>query len=206
MKERRTREIMPQKNSDVKELGLGRKIRTIREAKKLSIENVAEKASLAPILLSQIESETVTPPVATLLKLARALDSHIGDFFVDAGPHKRYEVVRGGEHKKVSRKPTPEKSPLSYSYEALAYRLTERHMEPFLAEFDVDIKEDVPPVSHTGEEFVYVLDGELEFHVEDEIVRLTRGDSLYFDSSLPHAFVGRGNTKPRAVVVVYPES
>ncbi|MBI4830242.1 MAG: helix-turn-helix transcriptional regulator [Candidatus Lindowbacteria bacterium] len=197
---------MLQRNADVKELGLGRKIRTLREAKKLSIEDVAGRASLTPILLSQIESEAVTPPVATLLKLAHALDAHIGDFFVEAGPHKRYEVVRSGEHKKVARKPAPGKSPLSYSYEALAYRLTERHMEPFLTEFDIDIQEDVPPVSHEGEEFVYVLEGEVEFHAEDEIVRLNQGDSLYFDSSMPHAFVGKGNTKPRAVVVIYPES
>ena len=59
---------MPQENADAKELGLGRKIRTIREAKKLSIAEVAEKASLAPILLSQIESEAVTPPVVGLVR------------------------------------------------------------------------------------------------------------------------------------------
>ncbi|UCD57028.1 MAG: cupin domain-containing protein [Candidatus Hydrogenedentota bacterium] len=197
---------MPQKDADIKELGLGKKIRTIREAKKLSVAETAEKAFLTPILLSQIESEAVTPPVATLLKIARALDAHIGDFFADAGPLKRYEVVRKGEHKKVSRRPTPEKSPLSYSYEALAYRLTERHMEPFLVEFDIDIEEEVPPLSHKGEEFVYVLEGEIEFHAEDEAVRLTQGDSLYFDSSMPHAFIGKGDTKPRAIVVIYPES
>ena len=196
---------MPQKNSDTKELGLGRKIRTIREAKKLSIEEVAEKASLAPILLSQIESEAVTPPVATLLKIARSLDVHIGDFFTDAAPQKRYEVIRRDEHKKVSRRPTPEKSPLSYSYEALAYRLTKRHMEPFLVEFDIDIDEDIPPLSHKGEEFVYVLSGEIEFHADDEVVRLTQGDSLYFDSSISHAFVGKGHAKARAIVVIYPE-
>jgi transcriptional regulator with XRE-family HTH domain len=197
---------MPKKNADVKGLGLGRKIRTIREAKKLSTKEVAEKAELTPILISQIESETVTPPVATLLKIAQALDTHIGDFFVEATPQKRYEVVRKGEHKKVARKPTPDKSPLSYSYESLAFRLSKRHMEPFLVEFDIDIDEEVPPLSHKGEEFVFVLDGDLEFHAEDEIVRLTEGDSLYFDSNIPHAFVGKGNIKPRAVVVIYPES
>lgn len=197
---------MVQKNADVKELGLGRKIKTIREARKLTTEEVAKKASLTPILLSQIENEGATPPVATLLKIAQALDTHIGDFFVDAAPRKRYEVVRKGEHKKVSRKPTPDKSPLSYSYEALAYRLTKRHMEPFLVEFDVDIDEDVPPLSHKGEEFVFVLEGEIEFQVEDEVVRLAQGDSLYFDSNIPHAFIGKGNVKSRAVVVIYPES
>lgn len=196
---------MPEKNPDVKELGLGTKIRTIREAKKLSLREVAGRASLTDILLSQVESGAVIPPVATLLKIARALDVHIGDFFTDAAPQKRYEVVRKGEHKKVSRRPTPEKSPLSYSYEALSYRLAERHMEPFLVEFEVDIEEDVPPLSHTGEEFVYVLEGELEFHAEDEIVRLAQGDSLYFDSGIPHAFVGKGARKARAIVVIYPE-
>ncbi len=196
---------MPDKNTDVKELGLGNKIRTIREAKKLSIEDVAEKASLTSIVLSQIESGAVTPPVATLLKIAQALDTHIGDFFVDAAPRKRYEVVRKGEHKKVSRKPAPGKSPLSYSYEALAFRLEKRHMEPFLVEFDVDIDEEVAPLSHKGEEFVFVLEGELEFHAEDDVVRLEYGDSLYFDSNIPHAFIGKGNIRARAVIVIYPE-
>ena len=197
---------MPEKNAEVKELGLGIKIRTIREAKRLSMEEVAEKTSLTTILLSQIESGAVTPPVATLLKIAQALDTHIGDFFVEAAPQKRYEIVRKGEHTKVSRRPAPGKSPLSYSYEALAFRLEKRHMEPFLVEFDVDIEEEVPPLSHKGEEFVYVLKGEIEFHADDDIIRLTEGDSLYFDSNIPHSFIGKGTTKPRAIVVIYPES
>jgi transcriptional regulator with XRE-family HTH domain len=197
--------MSPQEN-DTKELRLGRKIRTLREAKKLTIAETAEKAGLTSILLSQIESEAVTPPVATLLKIASALGAHIGDFFVDVAPRKRYEVVRSADHKRVTRRPTPEKSPLSYSYEALSFRLADRHMEPLLAEFDIDIDEHVPPLSHKGEEFMYVLEGELEFHADDEVVRLFQGDSLYFDSSIPHAFVGKGDRKPRAIVVIYPES
>jgi len=197
---------MPRQESGAKELRLGAKIRTLREAKKLSVTEAAERAGLTAIVLSQIESEAVTPPVATLLKLANALNVHIGDFFSDVAPPKRYEVVRKGDHKRVARRPTPEKSPLSYSYESLSFRLAERHMEPFLVEFDIDIDEQVPPVSHRGEEFMYVLDGEIEFHADDEVVRLHEGDSLYFDSSMPHAFIGKGDRKPRAVVVIYPES
>ena len=197
---------MPRHENDAKELRIGRKIRTIREAKKLSPEEVAESTGLTPIVLSQIENESVTPPVATLLKIANALGVQIGDFFADPAPRKRYEVVRRGEHKKVSRRPAPEKSPLSYSYEALSFRLADRHMEPFLIEFDIDIDEEVPPLSHKGEEFVYVLDGEIEFHAEDEVVRLFQGDSLYFDSSIPHAFIGKGHKKPQAIVIIYPES
>jgi transcriptional regulator with XRE-family HTH domain len=197
---------MSRQENDAKELRIGSKIRTLREARKLTVAEAAEKAGLTSILLSQIESEAVTPPVATLLKIANALGAHIGDFFTDVAPRKRYEVVRKAEHKKVARRPTPEKSPLSYSYEALSFRLADRHMEPFLIEFDIDIDEHVPPLSHKGEEFVYVLDGEVEFHAEDEVVRLFQGDSLYFDSNIPHAFVGKGDRKPRAIVVIYPES
>jgi transcriptional regulator with XRE-family HTH domain len=197
---------MPRQENEAKELRIGRKIRTLREAARLSVSEAAERAGLTTIVLSQIENEAVTPPVATLLKIANAIGAHIGDFFSDVAPRKRYEVVRRGEHKKVSRRPTPEKSPLSYSYESLSFRLANRHMEPFLIEFDIDIDERVPPLSHQGEEFVYVLEGELEFQAEDEVVHLSHGDSLYFDSSIPHAFVGKGNKKPRAIVVIYPES
>lgn len=197
---------MPRQENEAKELRIGSKIRTMREAARLSLSEVAERSGLTTIVLSQIENEAVTPPVATLLKIANAIGVHIGDFFSDVAPRKRYEVVRRGEHKKVSRRPTPEKSPLSYSYESLSFRLANRHMEPFLIEFDIDIDEKVPPLSHQGEEFVYVLEGELEFQTEDEVVHLSYGDSLYFDSSIPHAFIGKGNKKPRAIVVVYPES
>ena len=62
-------EYMPEKNADIRALGLGKKIKTIREAKGLSIEEAAGRASLTAIVLSQIESGAVTPPVATLLKI-----------------------------------------------------------------------------------------------------------------------------------------
>src|SRR3990170_112203 len=106
------------------------------------------------------------------------------------------EVVRRDERKIVRRQRTLGSTPLSYSYQSLAYRKTRRNMQPFLIEFDLDIQEEIPSLSHEGEEFLYLLEGELEFRTEKEGIILHEGDSLYFDSQISHAFYGRGKKKP----------
>ena len=58
-------------------------------------------------------------------------------------------------------------------------------------------------VSHEGEEFLYILEGRVEFHYGDEIMAVGPGDSLYYDSNEPHGYVAVGDVPARAVAVVY---
>ena len=76
-------------------------------------------------------------------------------------------------------------------------------MEPFLVQFEVKRKEDLLFFNHKGEEFLLVLEGQLEFSYEDETIILESGDSLYFDSSSPHAFRALGKKNALAVDVIY---
>ena len=192
-------------HTEVKELKLGQTIRGLRMRKALTLEELASKTGLSVALLSQLESDVISPPVATLLKISKNLGVNIGYFFNIEETKAKWEVVRSEERKKVTRKLPHGRTPMSYSYESLAFRLPHRHMEPFLVEFDIDIEEEIIPLSHAGEEFLFLISGELEFRSENEIIILKEGDSLYFDSSLPHCFQGRGRKKPSALVVIYPE-
>jgi len=188
---------------ELRELNLGQKIKTLRQRKGLSLREMADKTSLSVPLLSQIESEVVAPPVATLLKISKALNVNIGYFFQEEESGKRAVIVRKNERKQVFRRIHEDPSKVGYYYESLAYPKADKHMEPFQVQFEVKKKEDLIFFNHKGEEFVFVLEGQLECNYEDETFLLEPGDSLYFDSSFPHAFRAVGKKNALAIDVIY---
>ena len=190
---------------ELKELYLGQKIKTLRQRKGLALQQIADKTSLSVPLLSQIESEVVAPPVATLLKISKALNVNIGYFFQEEESGKRAVIVRKNERKQVFRRIHEDPSKVGYYYESLAYPKADKHMEPFQVQFEVKKKDDLLFFNHKGEEFVFVLEGQLECNYEDETFLLDPGDSLYFDSSFPHAFRAVGKKSALAIDVIYAE-
>ena len=188
---------------ELKDLNLGQKVKSLRQRRGLSLQQVAESAGLSEPLLAQIEGEVVAPPVATLLKISRALSVNIGYFFQDQDVEKRAVVVPRNERKKVFRRIHEEPSKVGYYYESLAYPKADKHMEPFHVTFEVKNKEDLIFFNHKGEEFIYVLEGQLEFSYENETYALGPGDSLYFDASLPHAFRAVGKKAATTIDVIY---
>ena len=78
-------------------------------------------------------------------------------------------------------------------------------MEPFLVEFEPQKKENLVFLNHRGEEFLFLFRGRLAFHYHREEILLEPGDSLYFDSNVPHHFRALRNQKAQAIVVVYSE-
>ena len=190
---------------ELKELNLGQKIKTLRQRKGWSLQQMTDKTHLSVPLLSQIESEVVAPPVATLLKISKALNVNIGYFFQEEESGKRAVIVRKNERKQVFRRIHEDPSKVGYYYESLAYPKADKHMEPFQVQFEVKKKEDLIFFNHKGEEFVFVLDGQIEFNYEDETFILEPGDSLYFDSSFPHAFRAVGKKSALAIDVIYAE-
>lgn len=190
---------------ELKELNLGQKIKTLRQRKGLSLQQIAEKTNLSEPLLSQIEGEVVAPPVATLLKISKALNVNIGYFFQEEESGKRAVVVRKNERKQIFRRIHEDPSKIGYYYESLAYPKADKHMEPFQVKFEVKKKEDLLFFNHKGEEFLFVLEGQLEFNYENEIFTLEPGDSLYFDSGFPHAFRALGRKNALAIDVIYNE-
>lgn len=188
---------------ELKELNLGQKIKSLRQRRGLTLGQVGEKAGLSEPVLAQIEGEVVAPPVATLLKIARAMNVNIGYFFQDQDAEKRAVVVPKSDRRKVFRRIHEDPSKVGYYYESLAYPKADKHMEPFHVTFEVKSKEDLLFFNHKGEEFIYVLEGQLEFSYENETYALGAGDSLYFDASLPHAFRAVGKKHATAIDVIY---
>lgn len=188
---------------EVKGLKLGEKVTSLRKKKGLSVPDLAQETGLSRVVISQIESDAISPTIAALLKIAKALGKELNYFFQESDENIKIEVVRKDERKKVRRRRSSGAHTMSYSYQSLSYRKAHKHIQPFLVEFDIDIDEEVELLTHEGEEFLFLLNGTLEMHTESEVITLKEGDSVYFDSSVPHGFAGRGNKKPGAVVSIY---
>jgi transcriptional regulator with XRE-family HTH domain len=188
---------------EVKKLHIGRKIRELRKKSGLILQGLSDRTGLSKPLLSQIEKEMVSPPIATLLKISKALNIDIGFFFQDNYPEEKVVLVKKDESKVIdSRYFGREES--GYYYEALAYKKSKKYMEPFLVEFKRKKAEKLSYFSHDGEEFIYLLEGVLEFRTENQQYILYPGDSLYFESSIPHAYRALERKNARALTVVYP--
>jgi transcriptional regulator with XRE-family HTH domain len=188
---------------DVKALKLGNKIRELRQKNHYTLQDVAAKTGLSKPFLSQIENDHVIPPVATLLKLARAFNVGLAHFFQDEVGINKIAVTRRSERVKVERRPHHRKGEVNYVYEALETKKTNKQMEPFLVEFPVQDTSEMVFVNHDGEEFLHVLEGMLEFRSVDRVEVLEAGDSIYFESELSHSFRCLGEKPARAVVVVW---
>ncbi len=188
---------------ELKELNLGQKIKTLRERMGLSLQEVADKSNFSKPLLSQVENDVAAPPVATLMRIAKALNVNIGYFFQEEESGNKAVIVRRNERKQVFRRIHEDPSKIGYYYEALAYPKADKRMEPFHVKFEAIKKEDLIFLTHKGEEFVFVLEGQLEFSYEDQVYLLDPGDSLYFDSSFPHAFRAMGKKQTVAIDVIY---
>jgi len=190
---------------EVRKLKLGEKVKDLRRLKRYTLRQVSGKTGLSIALLSQVENNAVSPPVATLLRIARALDVNIGYFFREEESKERAVVVRKDERRKVFRRMPAQHGKSGYTYEALAYTKNAKHMEPFLVEFEPKKKEEIAFLNHRGEEFLFLFQGRLAFHYNEDEIVLEAGDSLYFEADVPHAFRALRGKKAQGIVVVYSE-
>ena len=185
------------------EQGIGGKVKLVRESRRLSLDQLADRAELKPDLIGQIESGALVPSLTPLIRIARALGVRLGTFLDDqenVGP----VVVRAGEKRKVMRvsdKNHPGPSDLDFF--SLAANKTGRHMEPFLIDIHPSSAEEAHLSAHEGEEFIYVFSGQVEIRYGTEVHRLSAGDSIYYDSIVAHHVHCGGNQPAQILAVVY---
>ena len=185
------------------DVNIGRKVRELREKSQLTIMDLAARSGVPKSVLTEIESGDVTPPVATLLKLARAMNVGMAFFFQDEAAADKVSVTRKDQRIRIRRRPHHHEGEVDYIYESLETRKPDKHMEPLFVEFQSMETGDMVFSSHEGEEFVYLLEGRLEFRSHERLEVLTPGDAIYFESDLSHAFRGLDKQAARAIVVVW---
>lgn len=186
---------------DLAELGLGQKLRQLREDRDLELTDVASRVGIAPEQLDAFEAGRAEPAIGELVQLAQALEVSIGHFFQRHLASHRVEVVRSTDRWTVE--PHSELGEtLSYRYQSLSYNLTDKLMSPFLVEIPPSESTQAAASSHGGEEFLFVLAGQLEVQIGGETHRLEPGDAIYFDSRLDHSLRAVEGTSVRLLACV----
>ncbi len=188
--------------NELASLDIGSQIRSLRNQRNLTLQELSDLTGLSKPNLSQIENNIVTPPISTLLKISTALGVPIGTFFQKSSQETNMVVVRKEDRYGIAK--GPHISHIGYQYEPLAYPKTDKNMEPFIVHMEQRDADDIVFNNHKGEEFLFVLEGELEFRCGDDLVVLKEGDSLYFDSSIPHGYRGIGGTVKTLAVIYRP--
>ena len=195
--------MAPDMKNELASLDIGTQVKNLRNRRVMTLKDLSVMTGLSKANLSQIENNLVTPPIATLLKISSALGVSIGHFFQKSGQDSSVVVVRKSDRYGVAK--GPHISHVGYQYEPLAYPKVDKNMEPFIVHMEEREASDIVYNNHRGEEFLFVLDGVLEFRCDDTLVLLNEGDSLYFDSGKPHGYRGIGGAAKTLVVIYRPE-
>lgn len=163
--------------SQIPEPTVGQRIRSLRERDGLSLRALSERCGLSINAISQIERGENSPTVSSLHRLAGALNVPITDFFHDEEKQLAVFVKCNAGLQAQSE---------GITMESLGIGLHNQQLEPFRMLIEPGKGNGSDPISHSGEEFVYCLTGEVEYIVGDEVFHLTPGDSLLFEASLLH--------------------
>ena len=184
---------------------VGHKIRGIRESKNLTVEEIAESSGLSVEQINSIENDQNLPSLGPLIKIARALGVRLGTFMDDndsLGP-----VVTRAEDRERERS-------ISFSngasdarkhmeYHPLAQQKAGRHMEPFVIDINPEENPNYTLSAHEGEEFIYVLEGEIEVEYGKDKYNLKEGDSIYYDSIVKHHLHGAPGKPAKILALIY---
>jgi len=182
---------------------VGGKIKQIREMKKVSVEELAERSGMDTSMILKIEEEKNVPSLAPLIKIARALGVRLGTFLDDSDSYGPV-VVRSGEYQKGARFTSQTSEAREHlNFFSLAFDKAGRNMEPFIVDIEPGLQSDYMLSSHEGEEFIYVLEGEIEINYGKEVYRLAKGDSIYLDSIVLHNVHAGNNNSAKILAVVY---
>jgi transcriptional regulator with XRE-family HTH domain len=185
-----------------KEMKIGERIRSLRKAKGLSIAEVAEQSGISESTISGIERHMVSPPLGNIVSLATVFGISVGEFFGESGDSP-YCIVRSDDRKTVSRFNSTDSKSGGYSYQSLGYKKKNRHMEPFLVTINPTESQQTEPNQHIGEEILFILEGKVEIKLIDKTEILNPGDSIYYDSTLPHVVSCHGKEPATMLAVVY---
>jgi len=173
------------------EPNVGLRIRSLRDQSGLSLRALAEKCGLSINAISLIERGENSPTVSTLHRLATALDVPITYFFQEDARQTTVYVKR--DHGLRSQSD-------GAVMESLGIGLFNQQLEPFRMVIQSGSGNWNDPVTHSGEEFIHCLEGEIDYMIADGVFKLEQGDSLLFDATQMHGY--RNQTDKQAAVLM----
>lgn len=179
------------KKKSEKLIPVSKKIKTARLEQNLTHENLATATGFGIDYLKALENGKVTPPVGTLLQIARALK-------IDSTA-----LLKESETRMETRIKAYTKRTENYAYTTLTPGAENKHLKAFRVCIDAHETHKGVGYHHEGEEFVYVLSGNVAVTVGDHVKSLKDGESLHFNSGIRHSLKNTGDRKAELLVVIY---
>ncbi len=171
-------------------VSLGARIKKMRRAKKVKLQDLANETGYTPEYIKKIEGGEITPPVAALLQLSKAMAVDTGRLLVDEGQEEK-------------RKKGYLERTQAYSYKTLTPGAERKHLSAFLVRIDPKQDHRMVEYRHEGEEFIYVLEGKIEVMVGENRNVIQKGKSVHFNSTIAHKLNNLSNEEAKLLVVIY---
>ena len=171
----------------------GAKIAKIRKSRDWSLEQLSKATGQTPEFLELVESDKMSPPVSFLLGLAGALGVDPGTFL----SREEQSAIRDQRAQSFIKRTR------SYSYETLTPGAEESHLRAFMVTIESHQAHKPMEYRHEGEEFIYVMEGDLEFVLGGKVHVLKKGESIHFNSDIPHKLKSLSNEPTRCLVMLY---
>lgn len=180
----------------------GAALKALRIARGWSLAEVSQRTGMPVSSLSKIENDKMDITLDRLLRITVALETDVASLFTPAGePYAKGEnsgrrsLTRAGEGKPID-------TPVG-RYRYLAYELLNKRSIPIVIDVTAKSLEEFGELNrHPGEEFLYVLEGQLDLYTSAYLpVRMNKGDSMYFDSNMGHAYVAVGDEPCRILSI-----
>ncbi len=181
---------------------LGKRIQHFRESRSMSLESLAERTGLSKEFLQGLEENQIYPSIGPLQKIACALGVRLGTFMDDE--ISKDPIINSLHHSAsdlaIQRCRT---SNVSYAYSALAAGKSDRNMDPFYMTILPCTEEEQTSSSHQGEEFILVLKGQIKIVYGLETHILDQGQSIYYNSIVPHHVSAYQDEAAEILAVIY---
>ncbi|OGV38663.1 MAG: hypothetical protein A2020_03830 [Lentisphaerae bacterium GWF2_45_14] len=177
---------------------LGMAIKAVRKEKEMTLKELSEKTGLTGGLLSKIENFRTVPSLPVLVNIASALETTPSQLLEGIGTleNKRWILSKSSENKSVEREESK-----GFFYKSLLEAATSGLNLQVLT-LTVNPGGQRELVTTEGDQFIYLLEGNIEFILEAENVNMAAGDLLFFDGTIPHVPRNHG-TKPATLLAVY---
>lgn len=170
---------------------VGMRIRALRNQQGLSLRALSSRCGLSINAISQIERGESSPTLSSLHALATALGVPLTAFLEENNDQAVVFLKRDQRQKSNGE---------GFVMESMGAGLPDQQLEPFLVTVEPDAGSAAVPITHPGEEFVYCLEGQIEYRIGDRLYQLEPGDSLLFEATQPHCFCNR--TETRVIVLL----
>jgi transcriptional regulator with XRE-family HTH domain len=178
---------------------VGDKLKSLRLRRKMGLVELSRHTGLSPALLSKLEHGKLYPTLPTLSRIALVFSVGLDHFFSDERARHTFALTRKKDRLRFPE--TPGAEPAAFDFESLDFLATDRKFNAYHADFREIASDKIHIHQHSGVEFIYVLKGKLALKVGADMEYLEAGDSLYFDSQMPHGYSRSGSKACSALVV-----